>query len=103
MSFVHVAQLPRVEQMGELIELGQDIVERVGDCSNLERKVNIRSILWETICIQNGLTLQKDHLTNKARIVDYISIVKMQDIITYIRQLKPSRELLAGLEKHSIV
>lgn len=65
-----------VNKITELIELGQDIVERVGDCSNLERKVNIRSILWETICVQNGLTLQKDHLTNKARIVDYKGIQK---------------------------
>ena len=58
-----------VSEITEILCLGQDMVERVGDCSNIERKVDVNSMFWKTICVRNGLTLQKAQLSNKARIV----------------------------------
>lgn len=73
-------------EMAELLELGQDIVERVGDCSNLERKVNADSIFWKTVSRQGGLTLQKDCFSNKARIVDDKGVQKGKGSILAMRE-----------------
>ena len=56
--------------ISEWLELGQNVVERVGDCANLERKVNLRSVFWENDKVCQGWTLQKDRITKNARIID---------------------------------
>ena len=62
--------------ISDILEMSQNIVERVGDCSNLERKVNINSLFWKDVCRKNGLTLQRDCFFSKARIVDNKGIQK---------------------------
>lgn len=64
------------EEIVDILELGQNVVERIGDCSNLERKVNIDSFFWTTASKKNGLTLQKDLFSKKARIIDSKGIQK---------------------------
>lgn len=53
------------EEIVDILELGQNVVERIGDCSNLERKVNIDSFFWTTASKKNGLILQKDLFSKK--------------------------------------
>ena len=73
-------------EISELLEIGNDLIDMVGDCSNLERKVNSKSILWKTVIQRGGLTLQKDCLTNKARIVDERGIQKANGSILTMRE-----------------
>lgn len=70
----------------DILELGQDIVERVGDCSNLERKVNPNSIFWKAVSNQGGLTLQKDCFSKKARIIDSNGIQKANGSFSAMRE-----------------
>lgn len=70
----------------DILELGQDIVERVGDCSNLERKVNPNSIFWKTVSNKGELTLQKDCFSKKARIIDSNGIQKANGSLSAMRE-----------------
>ena len=84
----------------DILKLGQDIVERVGDCSNLERKVNPNSIFWKTILTKGGLTLQTDCFSKKARIINSNGIQKGHGSICAmqekIERLTSSEFLRAG-------
>ena len=75
-----------INEITDFLEMELDMVERVGDCSNLERKVNVKSILWKTIGIQSGLILQTDYLSNKARIVDTHGIQKANGSISAMKE-----------------
>lgn len=70
----------------DMIELGLDIVERVGDCSNFERKVNSNSVFWNTVLKHGGLTLQKDCFSPKARIIDSNGIQKANGSLSAMRE-----------------
>ena len=70
----------------DILELGQDIVERIGDCSNLERKVNLNSIFWKTVSNHGGFILQKDCFSTKARIVDSNRIQKANGSLSAMRE-----------------
>lgn len=72
--------------IADILELGQDFVERVGDCSNLERKVNANSIFWKTVSNQGGLTLQKACASSKARIIDSKGIQKANGSLSAMRE-----------------
>ena len=65
-----------MNEITDLFGIGQDVIERVGVCPNLERRVNIRGAFWKTILVRQGLSLQKDCLSNKVRIVDADGIQK---------------------------
>ena len=65
-----------VNDISRLYKLNQNIVERIGDCANYERRVNINSPLWNTVLTDDGWTLQKDILASKARIIDSEGIQK---------------------------
>ena len=51
------------------LDLEQDLVDRMGDCPNVERKTHGESLLWRTIESRNGWALQQRTLSRKARIV----------------------------------
>ena len=51
------------------LDLEQDLVDRMGDCPNVERKTHGESLLWRTIESRNGWVLQQRTLSQKARIV----------------------------------
>ena len=85
-------------EISELLEIGNDLIDMVGDCSNLERKVNPKSILWKTVIQRGGLALQKDCLTNKARIVDERGIQKANGSFLAMRE-KMDRMLSADFLK----
>lgn len=65
-----------INEIADVFELGQDIVEKVGDCSNMERKVNSNSAFWKNVVRRGGWILQKDCFSDKARIVDDNGIQK---------------------------
>ncbi len=73
-------------QIEGILGLGLDIVERVGDCFNIERRVDPNSIFWETISSKGGLTLQKDCFGTRARIIDSNSIQKANGSLTAMRE-----------------
>lgn len=52
------------------LDLEQDLVDRMGDCPNAERKTHGESPLWRTIKSRDGWKLQQRTLSGKARIVD---------------------------------
>ena len=68
--------------INDILELSQDIVERVGDCSNFERKVKANSIFWKNVRHIDGLTLQQDIFSSKARIIDSKGVQKANGSIT---------------------
>lgn len=70
----------------DLLDLGLNMIERVGDCSNLERKVNPNSFLWKTVESRGDLTLQKDCLSGIARIVDDNNIQKANGSLSAMKQ-----------------
>lgn len=51
------------------LNLEQDLVDRMGDCPNMERKTHGESPLWRTIESRDGWALQQRTLSWKARIV----------------------------------
>ena len=59
-----------LNDISDIIKLGQNVIDHVGDCANLEQKVNVNNKLWMDVEKRKGWTLQKERLTNKARIVD---------------------------------
>lgn len=58
------------EEIIKLIKMRTDIVEKIGDCSNREKTVDVNSKLWKTIAEVEDFTLQKNIISNRARIVD---------------------------------
>ena len=62
--------------ISKLLVLSQNVIDRVGDCANIEQKVNLNSIHWETLAAYRGWTLQRNRLSNKARIIDDKGIQK---------------------------
>lgn len=56
--------------LSEKVIAGTELMERIGDCGNFERKVSEKNILWMTVSRKNGWILQKDRLSAFARIVD---------------------------------
>lgn len=63
-------------EIADLFEFEQNVIDKIGDCTNLERKVNSNSSFWKNVVHRGGLTLQKHCLYNKARIVDANGIQK---------------------------
>lgn len=59
-----------VETLIDVFDINNEIIERVGDCTNLEIKVNPNSAFWKTDYNRGGLTLQRDCFSKKARIID---------------------------------
>lgn len=47
----------------------RDLVERIGDCPNVEISAGSNSILWNTLEKRNGWCLQKGKITGNIRIV----------------------------------
>lgn len=70
----------------DLFGFGQNIIDKVGDCSNLERKVNSNSAFWKNVVHHGGLILQKDCFSNKARIVDDNGIQKGNGSLLAMRE-----------------
>ena len=70
----------------QLLDFGNDMFERVGDCANMEHKVNTKNILWKTVDVYKGWTLQKEHLTKKARIVDDKGIRRGNGSLTAMKE-----------------
>lgn len=68
--------------ISDIMELSQDIIERVGDGSNLERKVKPNSIFWKDVRKIDDLTLQQDCFSSKARIIDSKGVQKANGSIT---------------------
>ena len=52
------------------LNLEQELVDRIGDCPNMEHKTHGESFLWRTIQSRDGWALQQRTLSGKARIVD---------------------------------
>lgn len=74
------------KEIGDWLEIGQNLVEKVGDCSNFERKVNVNSVFWKTVVRRGGLTLQEDCFSNSARIVDKNDIQKANGSLSAMRE-----------------
>lgn len=51
------------------LDLEQDLVDRIGDCPNVERKTHGESPMWRMIESRDGWALQQRTLSRKARIV----------------------------------
>ena len=79
--------------ISQLIELGHNTIERVGDCANFERNVNPKNILWETKATYKGWTLQKERLSNRARIIDTKGVQRGNGSLT---AMKDKMERLAS-------
>ena len=67
-------------------EYSQDMVERIGDCSHHECKVDSDSIFWKTIEAKRGWKLQKFAGSNLVRIVDDKGIRKGNGILFAMRE-----------------
>ena len=52
-----------------LVDMSRDLVERIGDCPNVEISANSNSMLWDTLEKRNGWCLQKGKITGNIRIV----------------------------------
>ncbi len=74
------------EEIMDIFDISQKIVERVGDCSNFERKVNSDSILWKNISNKGGLTLQKACFSTRARIIDSKGIQKANGSLSAMQE-----------------
>jgi hypothetical protein len=60
----------------ELVDVGHNMLERIGDCPNFERRVSLKNVLWEDILTCQGWILQRNHISKMARIVDSYGIQK---------------------------
>lgn len=77
----------RIESTNEnLLEQENNFIDMVGDCPNLEPKVKLNSLLWKSVYHRGGLTLQKDCLSNRARIVDARGIRKANGSFLAMRE-----------------
>lgn len=75
-----------INKSGELLGFVQDIIEKIGDCSNFEHRVNSNSLFWEDVVRCGGLTIQKNCFSNKARIIDDRGIQKANGSISVMRE-----------------
>lgn len=74
-------------QVTAMNKLGHDLSGCIGDCFNIEHKVDGNNFLWETIEESDGWRLQRDRLTkNRARILDNTGIQKGNGGIIAMRE-----------------
>lgn len=53
-----------------VVKTGINMIERIGDCANIEHRVKPKSALWQDIIKRKGWVVQKERLGNRARIID---------------------------------
>lgn len=69
-----------------LLESNQDMIDRIGDCPNLEIKADPNSLFWNTVETIGDWKLQRSRLRNKARIVGPDGKVKANGTRSIMRE-----------------
>lgn len=64
----------------------EHLIERLGDCPNIEKIIKRDSFLWENVIEYNGWVLQKERLSNLARIIDDHNVQKANGSITAMKE-----------------